>query len=280
MRSTPTSAAGRDRAAFGGRKIAPVPIFTRNDHLAAGGLEGEFHRLRDPASRGVAGHEPIDHHIDRVLELLLERRRILDAAHGAIHAGPCETLADEIGEEIAVLALGVTDKRRQQHHPLSLAGRDDPLHDLVARLRLEHGVALGAVGRAHPRVEHAKEVVDLRHRGDGGSRVRARRLLRDRDRWRKTGHAVDVWPGQLAEELPREGREALHVAPLALGVERVEGEARLARAAHAREADKPAARQPDGDVAEVVFAGTADNDRWDMHGRANTEESRGSAAVL
>ena len=167
MRSTPTSAAGRDRAAFGGRKIAPVPIFTRNDHLAAGGLEGEFHRLRDPASSGVTRHEPIDHHVDRVLDLLLERRRILDAADGAIHAGPRETLADEVDEEIAVLSLSVADERREQHHPLSLAGRDNPLHDLVARLRLQHSVALGAVGRAHPRVEHAEEVVDLRHRGDG-----------------------------------------------------------------------------------------------------------------
>ena len=167
MRSTPTSAAGRDRAAFGGRKIAPVPIFTRHDHLAAGCLEGEFHCLRDPASRGVAGHEPIDHHVDRVLDLLLERRRILDAADGAIHAGPRETLADEIGKQIPVLSLSVADKRREQHYPLSLTGRDDSLHDLVARLRFKHGVALGAVGRAHPRVEHAEEVVDFRHRGDG-----------------------------------------------------------------------------------------------------------------
>ena len=188
-----------------GRSLpARVFWFTGHDHLAAGGLEGEFHRLRDPASSGVAGHEPIDHHVDRVLDLLLERRRILDAADGAIHAGPCETLADKISEEIAVLALSLADKRRQQHHPLSLAGRDDPLYDLVARLRLKHGVAFGAVGRANPGVEHAEEVVDLRHRGDGGSWVRACRLLRDRDRWRKTGHAVDVRPGQLAQELPRE----------------------------------------------------------------------------
>ena len=82
------------------------------------------------------------------------------------------------------------------------------------------------------------------------------------------------------EELAGEGGEAFDVATLPLGIERVEGEARLARAAHAGQTDEPAARQPDGDVAEVVFAGTADNDRWDMHGRANTEESRGSAAVL
>ena len=46
---------------------------------------------------------------------------------------------------------------------------------------------------------------------------------------------------ELLEELPRVGREALDVPPLALGVERVEGQARLAAAADAAEGDKSAA---------------------------------------
>ena len=271
LRSTSAGLAGRGRAPVGGREKVAGTFFGRrlrcHDHLAAGGLESECHGLGQPAPRGVARHEPIDDHVDRVLELLLERGRILDAAHAAIDPGPRESLADEVGKEIAVLPLGVADERREQHHRHARPGPDDSLHDLVAGLGLEHGVALGAVGRAHPRVEHAEEVVDLRHRGDGRARVGAGRLLRDRDRRGEAGHAVDVGPGQLPEELPGERGEALDVAPLALGVERVEGEARLARAAHAREADEPTPGQADRDVAEVVFAGSADDDRRDMHER-------------
>ena len=95
----------------------------------------------------------------------------------------------------------------------------------------------------------------------------AGRLLRDRDRRGETGDAVNVGPGQLAEELPGKRGEALDVATLPFGVERVEGEARLARAAHAGEADEPAAGQADRHIAEVMLAGTADDDRGNVHGQ-------------
>ena len=201
-----------------------------------------------------------------MLEELFERRRILDAADLAIDAGPRESLADEIGEEITVLPLGLTDKRRQDHHPLILAGRDDPLHDLVARLRLQNTVARRAVGCADTGKKHAEKVVDLRHRGHGRPGIVAGRFLRDRDRRGEARDAVDIGAGQLSEKLPGEGGEAFDVATLPFGVERVEGEARLARAAHAGQTDEPAAGQPDRDVTEIVFPGTADDDRWNMHG--------------
>ena len=54
-------------------------------------------------------------------------------------------------------------------------------------------------------------------------------------------------PLELTEELPRVGAEGLDVAALALGVERVEGEARLARAADARERPRACAWEPRGD---------------------------------
>lgn len=250
----------------GGLRFAAVGRFGRHDHLAAPGAQREFHRLGQSAAALRRGHEPVDHHVDRVLEELLERRRAFHAAHPAVDAGTRETLTHEVGEQVAVFPLGVAHQRSEHHHPLPGAGRQDPFHDLVTRLRFEYGVALGAVGRAHPRVEHAQKIVDLRHRGHGRAGVRACRLLGDRDRGGEPGHAVHVWPRQLPEELPRERGQALHVATLALGIEGVEGQARLAGAAHARQADEPAAWQADGDVAEVVLAGTADDDRGDVHG--------------
>ena len=236
-----------------------------HDHLAAAGAEREIHRLGQPAAAGGVGHDPVDHDVDRMLELLFERRRILHPHDPTVDPGPREALSHEIGEQIAVLPLLVAHQRREHEHLLVGPLGENFLHDLVARLRLEHGVALGAVGRADPCVEHAQEIVDLRHRGHGRPRVRAGRLLGDRDRGREACDAVDVGPGQLPEELSGERGEALDVAPLPLGIERVEGEARLARAAHARQAHEPAPRQGHRDVAQVVLAGTSNDDRRNVH---------------
>ena len=102
-----------------------------------------------------------------MLEEFFKRRWIFDAADLAIDAGPREPLPNEIGEQIAMLSLRLADQRREDHHPLVLAGRENPFHDLVAGLGLQDTVALRTVGRADPRVEHPEEVVNLRHRGDG-----------------------------------------------------------------------------------------------------------------
>ena len=163
-----------------------------------------------------------------MLEELLERGRLLDAADLPVNPGPRESLPHEIREQVAVLALRLADQGCEDHHPLTHAGREDPLHDPIARLGLQHAVALRTVGRADPGVEHAEKVVDLRHRGHGRPGIVAGRFLGDRDRRGEAGDAIDVGTGQLAEELPGKGGEAFDVAPLPLGVEGVECKARLA----------------------------------------------------
>src|SRR6201999_1818514 len=55
-------------------------------------------------------------------------------------------------------------------------------------------------------------------------------------------------------------REALDVAALALGINGVEGERRLARAGQAGEHHQLVARDGDVDVLKVVLAGAADGD--------------------
>ena len=70
----------------------------------------------------------------------------------------------------------------------------------------------------------------------------------------------------MAQKHPGIAREGLHVAPLSLGVDRVEGEARLARAREARDHDKLVARDADVYVAQVVLARSADDDGFRCHG--------------
>ena len=108
---------------------------------------------------------------------------------------------------------------------------------------------------ADARKEQSEVVVDLRDRADGRARVVARRLLVDRDGRREAVDLVDVRLVHLAEELARVRRERLDVAALALGVDGVEGKARLARAGKPRDDDELVARDVDVDVLEVVGSG-------------------------
>ena len=71
---------------------------------------------------------------------------------------------------------------------------------------------------------------------------------------------VDVRLLHHLQELAGVGGEALDVAALALGVDRVEGQARLAGAGQPGDADQRMARQPDGDVLEVVLPGAVNDE--------------------
>ena len=132
----------------------------------------------------------------------------------------------------------------------------DLVDDLLDRLALD-GVAVGAVRDADPREQQPQVVVDLGDGADRRARVARRALLVDRDGRRQPVDLVDVGLLHLAEELAGVGAQALDVAALALRVDGVEGEARLAAAGQAGDDDEPVARERDVDVLEVVFARAA-----------------------
>ena len=84
----------------------------------------------------------------------------------------------------------------------------------------------------------------------------------------------------LAEELSGVGGEALDVSSLSLGVERVEGEARLPRAGHAGHHDELLLRQVDVDGLEVVLAGAADLDVIELFGAFGSASRRAATSGL
>ena len=72
----------------------------------------------------------------------------------------------------------------------------------------------------------------------------------------KSTSGLSIWP----EELAGVGRERLDVAALALGEDRVEGQARLARPGQPGEDDERVTREVEGDVLEVVLPGAPDDE--------------------
>ncbi len=132
-------------------------------------------------------------------------------------------------------------------------------HDLG---RFAHDVAAAAPadGAADPREEQAQVIVDFSRRADGRPWVADAVLLSNRDRRADALDRVDVRLLHPLEKLPGIGRQRLDIAALALGVDRVEGERRLARPAHPGHDDQRPLGDGQIDILEVVRAGTADDD--------------------
>ena len=188
--------------------------------------------------------------------VLVEAGRVGDVDHLAIDADADEALAPSTVEDPVALGLAVLDQRTEDEQARPLGQGEDLVDDLLDALALD-GVAVRAVRDADPGEQQAEVVVDLRDGADRRPRVARRALLVDRDGRRQPVDLVDVRLLHLTEELAGVGAQALDVAALALGVDRVEGEARLATPRQTGDDHEPVARERDVDVLEVVFARTA-----------------------
>ena len=125
-------------------------------------------------------------------------------------------------------------------------------HDFLA--------AAAAERAADAREQQPHVVVDFGRRADGRARIADAVLLADGDRRRDAVDAIDVRLLHPLEKLPGVGGQRLDVAALSFGVDRVEGERRLARSADAGDDDQLAGGQRDVDVLEVVRARAANDE--------------------
>jgi hypothetical protein len=179
-----------------------------------------------------------------------------------------EAVGAQLVEHVAELALAVAHDRRVDGELRRLRQREDLLDDLIEALAGDRPPADRAVRAPDAGVEQAQVVVDLRDRADGRTRVARRRLLVDRDRRREPVDRVDVGLLHHLQELACVRGEALDVAPLALRVDRVEGERGLAGARETGDADERVPRQADIDVLEVVLARPVDDQLVGSHNRS------------
>ena len=205
-----------------------------------------------------------------MLEFLVERRRLGDLVELAVDLHPLEAALEKVRELLAILSLAPAHDGRHQVE----AGALRQPQDTVDHLR--HGLALdGQPGRrrirhADARPQQPHVVVDLRDGPDRRARILRGRLLLDRDRRGEAVDLVDVRLLHHLQELPRIGRKAFDIAPLPLGIDRVERQRGFAGAGQAREHDQAVARNLEVDILEVVLARTPDGE----------DPRLGTAAVL
>ena len=133
------------------------------------------------------------------------------------------------------------------------------IHHLVDGLLLDLLAALGAVGNADAGIEQAQVVVNLRHRAHGGAGVPAGGLLVNGNGRGQSLDGVHVRLFHLPQKLPGIGGEALHVPPLPLRVDGIEGQGALSRAAQPREHHQLVPGDGQAHVLQVMLPGAPDH---------------------
>jgi len=101
-------------------------------------------------------------------------------------------------------------------------------------------------------------IVDFRGGGEGGAAATSGVALFDREGGGETLDGVDSRGGQPLKVEAGVGGEAFEVPPLALGVDGVESEGRLARAGRAGEDNEAVFGDVEIEAGEIVLAGAAD----------------------
>ena len=239
------------------KRTSPPPANADADK-ALGKPGGDFQGVAQALPDPLLDDEAVDDHVDVVAPVLVEGDLLGEFPDLAVHADADVPLLQKLFQLLLELPLLPPGNRGEDRHAGVRRIREDRLQHHVDRLGLDLLPALGAVGNADPGEEEPEMVVDLRHRPHGGTGVVGGRPLLDRDRRGEPLDRFHVRFVHLADELPGVGGERLHIAPLPLGVDGVEGKRRFPGTADAGDDDKAVPRDIQVDVLEVVLCGALD----------------------
>ena len=252
---------GHADAALDARQPAreqPVAAVERvDDDDVVGEVQRHLDRFGQAALDARLHDQPIDDDLDGVIAAAIELDVFVERAEDAVDAGLGEALLLQLRQLLLELALAAADDRRQHVDARILRIQHHHVHDALERLGGDLAAALVAVRDADVGEQQPQVVVDFGDGADRRPRIRRRRLLLDRDGRRQAVDQIDVRLLHLLEKLPGVGRQRLDVAALPFGVDRVEGERRLARPRQPGDDRQLVARNVDVDVAKVVNAGAA-----------------------
>ena len=228
---------------------------------AAPRIKRRLHALGQTAAARRIGRDAVDHDLQPAFSFAVERRLFIEPHGAAINANAhVPRRLQRRKQRLRRLPYLELDRREDQELR-AVRLRENLFDRLIDALGPDGRAAVRTVHPPEPRGEHAKVVVHLGERADRGSRRAAGASLLDRHRRRKPLNLLEERLRHLAHELPGIRRKALDISPLPLGVERVEGERRLATAARAAADGELSAGNVGIDLLEVVEGGTADRDR-------------------
>ena len=192
--------------------------------------------------------------------VFIQGGKFLQVEHFPIDPDPAKALPLQAFQEFDVFSLAIHYHRGQYGD----AAPGGELHNLVHHLGNGQGsngpTALVEKGQPRPGKEHPQIIVNFGGGGYRGTRVLGGAALLDGDGRRQALNVLHVRLVHQLQELPGVSRKAFHVAPLSFGIENVEGQGGLPRAAYPRDDDEAVTWQFHVNVFQVVFPGPPDDD--------------------
>ena len=141
---------------------------------------------------------------------------------------------------------------------MSLIFTHDHVHYLFVR-ELDHGFSGDVrVRYAGSCEEQTNEVIDLGDRTYGRTGILGGRFLVNGDDGTQAGYLIYVRSLHLADEATGVGREGVHIPPLSLREDRVEGKRRLPRTAQSGDHRQSFTGNGDADILQVMHPRTDD----------------------
>ena len=169
-----------------------------------------------------------------------------------VHPDLGVTTTAKLVEEFTVMTLSSTHKRSKQVALLTFVAFHDEVYDLLVGVAHHLLASRRGICPRSPGIEKAQEVEYFSDGADRGARVVAGGLLFDRDYRTQAFDALDLWLFQDPHEMLGISRKGVHVAPLALGVDRVKGKRRFSAAAETCHDDEFVAGNVHIDPLQVV----------------------------
>ena len=220
---------------------------------AAGEPQRRLRRVRQTADDLWLDDKAVHHDLNVMLLVFLEPDLLGQIVGNAVDAGADIARTPRVLEYLRVLALFPADHRTHELELRACGQLHDAVNDLVDRLLPDLAPAFRTVRHADARPQQTHVVVDLRHRAHRGARVARGGFLVDGDGRGQAVNVVHVRLVHLPQKHPGVGAQALDIATLALGVDRVEGERGLAAARQARDHHELVARDLHVDVFQIVL---------------------------
>ena len=232
----------------------PAGVEQLDRDMAAALAQRTLHRLHEALA--LAGVEPVEHDGDGAVPGV--RRRRGEIAGTAVDEHAREAAPREARPQLGWRQPGRHRQRKRDERAGAGVLAQQRVGDGLRRVRGGRAATLRAVNAADLRVEQPQVVVDLGRGADRGARGPDRVLLLQGHGRADLLDTIDVGAIDPIEEHPRVGRQRLDVAPLPLGEERVEGQGGFAGAGDAGDDGEPIVGNLEGDVLEVVLAGSLD----------------------
>ena len=232
----------------------------RVDHAAASTFkESRLHRLRHAGGLVVVAtvHPDAVHHQRHTLLIFGPRGKvILNTHYGSLHSNTHKTLLKQHLQLRTQCMLLVPKQRGEKRHPRTLLVAEDIVHHIAHRVAFHLHAAHRRVGAAYAGIQQFQILVQLRLSAHRRARIVRVHLLLDGHCRRNILYQIHLRLGHTAKELACIARQAFYIAPLPLGIQRVESQARLARPAQSRYHHKLPLRYIHRDILQIIHPRT------------------------